>query len=169
MLLVCVLSAAAACAQEKPVRDEPKWSSRLIAGPESGTSVVELSLQGSYSRPPSFVNAQPALVVECTKGKVRGNYISFGAILDVPGNGASPFELIAFIDDVRTPIVVDDVSPDHTSAYFSRRELLRMLNARQVVVGTVEFAGPPIQVRFTIPDSSPVLSACGHDWVLRQK
>jgi hypothetical protein len=90
-------------------------------------------------------------------------------VLSHHAGGLYPVELEAHIDNVRRPIGVQDLSPDGTSAYFPRRELKRMLAARKVLVGAVEFAGPQMLASFSMPDSSPVFSACGHDFILKQK
>jgi hypothetical protein len=163
-MLVCALGSATALCQ-----DTPGWNSRIVADEAQGTSYVELSLKGTYLTPPSVVAAQPALVIECANGKVRENYFSFGAVLSHHAGGLYPVELEAHIDNVRRPIGVQDLSPDGTAAYFPRRELKRMLAARKVLVGAVEFAGPQMLASFSMPDSSPVFSACGHDFILKQK
>jgi hypothetical protein len=77
-------------------------------------------------------------------------------------------QLEARVDNVRRPIGVDELSPDGMSAYFPRSELKRMLMARKVLVGAVEFAGPEMQASFLMPDPAPVLASCGHDWILKQ-
>jgi hypothetical protein len=161
-MLACALGSTAIFSQ-----DGPKWNSRTVADQGPGASFVELSLQGTYLIPPSVVSAEPVLVIHCSDGKVRENYISFGAVLSQHTGGLYPVELEATIDEVRRPIGVFDLSPDGTSAYFPRRDLKRMLSARKVLVGAVEFAGPQMLASFAMPDSSPVLSACGHDWALK--
>jgi hypothetical protein len=164
MLAGCAVWGAAALAQ-----DGPKWTSRNVSDPSLGFEYVELTLEGNYSTPPSVVSAQPSLVIECAGGKVLRSYFSFGAVLSVHAGGQFLVQLEAYIDNVRRPIGVDEVSADRTSAFFPRSELRRMLNARQLRVGAVEFAGPEMFASFTIPDSSPVAAACGQDWNPKRK
>src|SRR5277367_3675175 len=89
LLVVCLSSPAFS-------QDGPKWQSRVVTGDDPGDSYTELSLQGSYVKPPSFVSAQPVLIVDCVKGKIRENYFSFGAVLSVHNGGNFPVELEAF-------------------------------------------------------------------------
>ena len=164
-LMVPVFAAlcGAGCAQEAP-----KWKSRIVTDKATRASHVELSLQGIYITPPSVVEAQPVLVVQCANGKIEENYFSFGAMLSQRVGGLHPVQLEATVDNVRHAIGVQDLSPDGMSAYFPRRELKRMLVARKVLVGAVEFAGPEMLASFAMPDPAPVLSSCGHDWILKQ-
>jgi len=161
-VLVCASACAAAVSQTAP-----QWKSRVITDAEQGATYTELTLQGTYLVPPTNVNAQPSLVVQCADGKVQGNFFSFGAVLSLHVGGLYHVELQARIDDVRHPIGVDELSPDRTAAYFSRSDLKRMLFAKQIVVRAVEFAGPQMQASFTMPDASPIFDACGHDWILK--
>ena len=207
VLLVCVLAAAAACAQTTPNQqaspdpvtpskdqprpdsekqnqdtdkpnsgaqnqdsanpNEPQWTSHTVTDATRGTPYVELSLQGSYVVGPSLVDdARPALVVQCANGKILGNFFSFGALLSLHVGGLYHVELQTRIDNEKRHIIVDELSSDRMSAFFSRGDLKRVLDARHVVVFAVEFAGPQMQADFTMPRSSPIFAACGQDWVL---
>jgi hypothetical protein len=163
-LLAVAVCAGGACRAQTA----PEWASRTISDKDVG-DYVELELHGVYVRPPSVVSAEPVLVIDCASGKVLKNYFSFGAVLSHHAGGNFPVELEAFVDNVRRPIGVQDMSPDYTAAYFPRRELRRMLVAKKVLVGAVEFAGPQMQASFTMPDPAPVFEACGKDRFLQQR
>ncbi|MGB6688369.1 MAG: hypothetical protein WBE76_11055 [Terracidiphilus sp.] len=161
--LLCAIASGFAFSQTAPA-----WDIHIVSDPQFG-SYTELRLQGAYVKPPNNVAAQPSLVVRCSDGKVLQNYFSFGAVLSVNVGGLHPVRLETTIDNVPTVIRVDDLSIDGTAAYFPRRELNRMLYAKQVTVGAVEFAGPPILAKFAMPDSAPVFAACGEDRFLKHK
>jgi len=161
--LVCAITSGIALCQTAP-----QWSTHVVSDPQFG-SYTELRLPGAYVKPPSNVTAQPSLVIRCSEGKVLQNYFSFGAVLSVNVGGLHPVRLETTIDNFHTVIRVDDVSIDGTAAYFSRRDLNIMLYAKQVTVGAVEFAGPPILAKFDMPDSGPVFAACGEDRFLKRK
>jgi hypothetical protein len=146
----------------------PRWQSREISDPDVG-DYVELSLQGVYTRQPSMDTAVPILVVQCAKGKVLKNLFSFGAVLSQRVGGLHRVEIEVHDDGERRALIIDELSPDSTSAYFRRDELRRMLQSHTVTVRAVEFAGPPFYASFTMPDSAPVLAACGDDWFLKRK
>lgn len=188
-LLVCALAVVAGGAQstpnpetpnkDKPAQqdtpikaspnpgDAPQWKSRVVTDTAQGTSYVELTLQGTYLVPPTLVDdAQPALVVQCANGKILENLFSFGAVLSLHVGGLYHVELQTRIDDVKRPIIVDDLNADRTAAFFSRGDLKRILDAKHVVVFAVEFAGPQMQASFTMPPPAPIFAACGQDWVL---
>jgi hypothetical protein len=145
-----------------------QWQSSDISDPQAG-KYTELRLAGTYVKPPQNIAAQPSLVIRCSEGKVLQNYFSFGAVLSVHVGGLHPVRLETTIDNVQTVIRVEDVSVDGTAAYFSRRELNEMLYAKQITVGAVEFAGPPILASFTMPDPAPVFAVCGEDRFLKRR
>jgi hypothetical protein len=157
VLLLCVAAGALAFSQAAP-----QWVSRQVNG-DDGESFDELFLQGAYLKPPTNIAAQPSLIIRCEKGKVIQDFFSFGAVLSQSVGGLHPVRLETEIDKDHRVIDVDDVSPDWTAAYFSRKELYRILHAKIVIVGAVEFAGPVIQAKFTMPDPAPVYAACGKD------
>ncbi len=144
----------------------PKWESRIVGG-VNGDTYTEFQLQGSYLKPPHNIAAQPSLIVRCESGKVIQNFFSFGAVLSQSVGGIHPVRLETEIDNAHRVIEVDNVSPDWTAAFFSRKDLNRMLRAKVVKVGAVEFAGPVIQAQFTMPDPDTVYSACGKDPFLK--
>jgi hypothetical protein len=160
---LCIVASGIAFSQAAPA-----WDSRVVSDPQFG-SYTELRLPGTYVNPPNNVAAQPTLVVRCSDGKVLQNYFSFGAVLSVHVGGLHPVRLETTIDDFHTVIRVDDLSVDGTAAYFPRRDLNSMLYAKQVTVGAVEFAGPPILAKFAMPDRAPVFAACGEDRFLKRK
>jgi hypothetical protein len=171
MLVVCVAAGAAALSQAgaAAAADDPQWTSREISDSDFGGTYIELNLAGTYVTPPSVANAEPALVVDCANHKVLKNYFAFGAVLSQHVGGLHRVELEAYDDDVRRPIIVDELSPDGTSANFSRLELKRMLAAHKVTVRAIELGGPPFLASFIMPDSTPVFSACGQDFILKRK
>jgi hypothetical protein len=140
----------------------PQWVSHQVSG-DDGEAFDELLLQGTYLKPPKNVAAQPSLIVRCENGKVIQNFFSFGAVLSQSVGGLHPVRLETQIDSYHKVIDVDDVSPDWTAAFFSRKYLYRIVHAKVVKVGAVEFAGPVIQAKFAMPDPEPVYSACGKD------
>lgn len=144
----------------------PKWEGHPVTGVD-GDTYTEFQLQGSYLKPPNNIAAQPSLIVRCENGKVIQNFFSFGAVLSQHVGGIHPVRLETEIDNSHRVIEVDDVSPDWTSAFFSRKDLNRMLQAKVVKVGAVEFAGPVILAMFTMPNPDPVYSACGKDKFLQ--
>ncbi len=144
----------------------PRWEGHPVTGDDGGT-FTEFQLQGSYLKPPHNIAAQPSLIVRCENGKVIQNFFSFGAVLSQHVGGLHPVRLETEIDNLHKVIEVDDVSPDWTAAFFSRKDLNRMLRAKVVKVGAVEFAGPVIQAQFVMPDPEQIYSTCGKDPYLR--
>lgn len=160
-LLLCAIAGVLAYSQPAP-----KWVSHRVSA-DDGDAFDELMLQGTYLKPPTNTTAQPSLVVRCENGKVIQNFFSFGAVLSQSVGGLHPVRLETEIDKSKRVIEVDDVSPDWTAAYFSRKDLGRILQAKIVKVGAVEFAGPVIQAEFDLPDPGPIESACGKDPALK--
>jgi len=163
-----LLSACAIAGARGHAQVAPKWESHVVSEPD-GATVTELSLLGVYRTPPSIVKAQPVMVVQCANGKVLNSYFSFGAVLSQYAAGLHPVELELYLDNVRRPIFSDSLNEDGTSAYFSHKELKRILAVHELRVGAVEFAGPQMQATFILPDITPVLAACGEDSILKRK
>ncbi|HUH62273.1 MAG TPA: hypothetical protein VLZ50_04715 [Terracidiphilus sp.] len=163
---ICALLWCAAASTLALSQAAPKWVSHRVDG-EAGEVFDELLLQGTYIKPPNNITAQPSLIVRCEKGKVIQTFFSFGAVLSQSVGGLHPVRLEAEIDKYHRVIEVDNVSPDWTAAYLSRKDLGRMLQAKIVKIGAVEFAGPVIQAEFDMPNPDPVYSACGKDASLK--
>ena len=131
-------------------------------------------LEGVYLTPPRLATRRPAIVVECSGGKVEHNYFSVGAVVDKIGDTVLGAPLIAGfearIDGKKTVVVgPDHISTDGQVLYFSKVGLANVLNANQVIVGANEYLGPQVVMRFDIPDSSPVMKKCGSDRMLKRK
>lgn len=167
-LALCAMTAVAASAPLH-AQDAPQWKSQTLSDPAGTGTYIELRLAGRYETPPTVVAAQPVLVIQCAGGKVQQNFFSFGAVLSRMAAGLHPVELEAFLDGVRRPIFSDEQSEDGMSAYFSRRDLRRILNVHALRIGAVEMNGPQMVATFTLPDPEPVYAACGQDSVLKRK
>lgn len=171
-MALCAMAVATAGALASTAvwaQDAPQWKSQTLTDPNGAGTYTELRLVGTYLKPPTVVAAQPVLVIQCAGGKIQQNFFSFGAVLSQMAAGLHPVELEAYLDNVRRPIFSDQLSEDAMSAYFSRRDLKRILNAHSLRIGAVEMNGPQMMATFTMPDPEPIYQACGQDSVLKRR
>jgi hypothetical protein len=147
----------------------PSWHSEQFTDALHGVSGVTFTLSGDYLTAPRLPanGFRPTLVVKCSGGKVKENYISFGAVLNAQAGRLYPVMMESRLDGKKGTIGADDLSTDGMSAYFSRSELRNILKSRKVIVGADEYLGPEIVVQFDLPDSSQLMQACGSDRMLK--
>jgi len=161
-----------AVAQEPKVAATPsQWQYEKEDDPLHGKVHARFILEGVYLTPPHLSTKTPALVVECTGGKVDQNYFSTGAVIvhrDQSQNHGMLF-LEGRIDGKKSDFLTTGLSTDGQSAFFMRIDLKGVLAAKQVIVGVYEYMGGQVVIRFDVPDPAPVMAKCGEDRMLRQK
>jgi hypothetical protein len=111
----------------------------------------------------------PAIVIDCSDGKVEQNYFSVGAVVvDKPGMRRKVMTLDGRIDGKQTAFLRSGLSTDGQGVFFPRYDLTRVLKGKDVIVGAYEYLGVQVVMRFEIPDSSPVMDKCGSDRILKR-
>lgn len=157
-----------AVAQEPATSGVPQWQYVKYDDPLHAKTVDRLVLQGAYITPPRFNIHPPALVVECSDGKVKKNYFDVGAIVDRAPRGLDPGVRgsEARIDGKKTGIYYNQVSTDGQAIFFPRVGLEDILKGKDVLIGVNEYLGPQIVMRFIMPSSDAVMEKCGEDRIL---
>ena len=169
-LLLCI--AAFGMAQQAKIDATAEWRYMKKDDPLHAKVYDKFLLEGVYLTPPRVVNGAPALVVECVGGKVENNYFNVGAVVDHKSGGLFPqvTGLEVRIDGKsKRTFMVDSVSTDGLSIYFTRVDLHDVLRGKQVLIGVNEYLGPQVVMRFDMPDPAPVLEKCGSDRMLKRK
>lgn len=127
-------------------------------------------LEGKYLTPPEHAHeAAPSIVVVCSDGKVKQNYLNVGAVITMEGHSDLVAALEARIDGKKKSILYTGESTDGTSVFFTRVDLRNILRSHQVIVGINEHLGPEVVMQFDMPDPSPIFAACGKDRIVKEK
>lgn len=150
------------------VAQEPAaWQYSKTDDPLHGKTHDNLILHGKYLTPPNIAapGFSPAIVVTCYDGKVEQNFLAVGAVV----NSEILYRTEARMDGKKANFWPESVSTDRQSVFFSRLGLKNLLKSHIAIIGVYEYLGAEVVMQFDMPDSAPVLAACGKDRILKAK
>ena len=151
-----------------PVAAQSGWQRTSSLDELHNQSIQTFTLQGEYLTAPQNPGAEaaPQLVVRCADGKVNGSYLEAGTVVveDAPPGRLFSFHMEARIDGKAETIAGNGAS-DLSSDFFTKVDLLKLLKARVVILGADECLGPELEMKFDMPDPSPVFEGCSRDWI----
>jgi hypothetical protein len=150
-----------------------QWRYEKVEDQLHATTVDRLILPGTYLTPPTIPRPgfRPAIVVNCSAGKIRDSYFDIGALMkwrpDAVGIYVSGFE--ARLDGKKHEISASSASTDGQALYFLRVVLKWIINGKQLIIGADEVLGRQIVMQFELPEITPLMDKCGDDGILRGK
>ena len=169
-LLVCLIGSFASAMAQPPKPTEPQWNYVKDDDLLHAEVYDRFVLEGVYLKPPRLTTkTPPAIVIECSKGKVKQNYFNVGAVV-VPGPDHTKLMFLeGRIDGKKTVFLTTGLSTDGQGVFFPRYDLTTILKGKEVIVGAYEYLGAQVVMSFEIPNPSPVLEKCGSDRVLKRQ
>jgi hypothetical protein len=147
----------------------PQWKYTRVADELHGKAIDRLELEGVYLTQPSLSSGTPRLVIDCERGRVRGNFFDVGVVVEShPTNLFPGVSLEAKLADKKPrAILVDGLSTNHQGLFFTRGDLTDIVREKKLIIGVHEAFGPEVQIRFDLPSPETLMQWCGSDTVLR--
>lgn len=167
-----------------------QWRHEERTDPLRGTAFSQFSLAGKFlTAPRNSPDAQPLMVVRCTRGKDHhghtngkfvSGYIFVGGVVDsnVNGSGEGAVSVEFRLDDGKLQSETWGRSTDFSAIFFRGYDVFANLlyghhmyhnentnpQVRKVVIGVPEFLGGEVVMQFDMPDATEVADACGIIW-----
>src|ERR1700674_725993 len=95
LFAACIIGSAMAAAQQpKPDVPPPEWQYTKNEDLLHAKMRDQFVLEGVYLTPPRVVTQSPAIVVQCSAGKVESNHFNVGAVVDRHGETGLGIPLI---------------------------------------------------------------------------